>query len=193
METLQNLESTQSSHSRGEFAIGTSVIYPSHGRCIIRAIESRNIDGNSIQFYRLEIQRSIFSRSNKQDPSIWIPVSTAVARGLREPITREQAEALFEIFASREYFYLMDEPWQTLLPKMESAICKEGAVGLAKAHSFFHVLNRKAIHVPTPVARFDEMVHKFLYRELSDALEQPIKSLEEQLQKLMRKKLLPDS
>ncbi len=86
-----------------DFAVGATVIYGTHGKCIVKGIETREIDGSTVPFYKLEVQKPALSRSTKQEPSIWLPVSAASSRGLRAPMDQESARAVLEILASPEY------------------------------------------------------------------------------------------
>ncbi len=174
------------------FKIGDSVIYGMHGKCSLTGIETRTVSGESIVFYKLEVQKPALSRSTRQEPAIWVPVNAAQDRGLRTPITKDQAEEIFKLMASREYYFNASEAWQTVQPKLESIIRAEGAIGMTKALGYLHVLKRRQI-VPTPeVARMSENVNKLLMRELSEATGESIRALEEKASKLMRQKLLAD-
>src|SRR5579885_1522633 len=176
-----------------EFAPQSTVVYGLHGKCLITAIESRTIGSQTIKFYKLEVQKSALSRSQRQEPAIWVPVSSAREQGLRAPMTAEEAEAVLRTLASREYFFQINESWSSILPKLESTIRIEGGIGMAKVLSYLFVLKRKQV-VPTPeVARFYENVSRLLLRELSEILGKPIRALEDQIARGFRQKLLPDS
>lgn len=184
--------STSAAKAGKQFDPGTAVIYPMHGKCVVVGIENRQVGAETISFYKLEVQRSSFSRSTRQEPAIWVPVNSARERGLRLPIDAEQIQAINTIFASREYYFEAQLGWSAVLPKLEATIRSEGAIGLAKVASYLFVLKKKQI-VPTPeVARFSENVNKMLFRELSEATGEPIRALEEKANKLMRPKTLPD-
>jgi RNA polymerase-interacting CarD/CdnL/TRCF family regulator len=118
------------------FETGATVIYPMHGKCTIVATENRQIDGKAVPFYRIEIQKSSFSRSSRQEPTIWVPVASARERGLRLPLNAEQAQAVQQIFANREYYFDAHASWATVLPQLENAIRTEGGAGLAKVASY---------------------------------------------------------
>lgn len=176
-----------------DFAPGATVIYPMHGKCVLLSIENRQIDGEQVPFYKLEIQRSSFSRTTRQDPAIWVPVRAAKERGLRLPIDLQQAEAVMQILSSREYYFDINEPWTSVLPKLEQCLRTEGAIGLAKVFSYLFVLKKRQVVPSTEVNRTAETVNKLLFRELSEALNEPIRSLEEKINKRIRQKLTPDN
>lgn len=177
----------------GEFAVGATVIYPSHGKCSVTAIESRQLNGQTIRFYRLEVQKSPLSRSTRREPEIFLPVSTARDRGLRAPITSEEAQQVLAVLASREYYFSAQEPFAVAQPKLEACIRNEGAVGMAKVASYLHVMIKRVYVPASEMVRYQETIQKFLYRELSEALNEQVRSLEERVTKSMRQKLIPDT
>ena len=179
--------------SANEFAPGSSVIYAMYGKCFIQTIETRQINGETIRFYKLEIQKSALSRSTKQEPAIWLPVKSARDRGLRSPMNQSDAEAALAILSSREYYFPLNENWHSVFPKLENSIRTEGSIGLAKVASYLYVLKKKQIVSANETIKFDEHVRKLLMRELSDALGESSKILEEQINKGFRQKLIPDT
>ena len=107
-------------------------------------------------------------------------------------MSAQDAEAVLQVLSSREYFFQANEAWSSVLPKLESAIRTEGAIGMAKVISYLFVLKRKQV-VPAPeVSRLYENVNRLLLRELSEVLNKPARALEEQITKGFRQKLLPD-
>lgn len=187
-ETTSTLE-----RNSAEFAPGSIVMYPMHGRCLVQAVELRLIDGKPIHFYKLEVQRSTLSRSTRPEPAIWLPVQSARERGLRAPIGADNAVAVMAVLMSREYYFQINEPWSSVQPKLENIIRQEGAIGLAKAMSYTHVLIKKQIVPPSELIRFHENLSRLLFRELSEALNEQIKTLEEKVARGLRQKLLPDT
>lgn len=176
-----------------DFTPGTTVIYPMHGKCTLLSIENRQIAGENIPFYKLEIQRSSFSRSTRQEPAIWVPVHAARERGLRLPITPSDVETIMSILSNREYYFDPNESWTTVLPRLEACMRTEGASGLAKVHSYLFVLKRKQVVPTTEVTRTAENVTKLLLRELSEVTGETIRTLEERIAKKLRQKLIPDT
>jgi RNA polymerase-interacting CarD/CdnL/TRCF family regulator len=176
-----------------EFLPGSSVIYATLGRCHLAGTETRILDGQTIQFYKLEVRKSSSTRSSRNETAIWVPVAHAKARGLRLPMNLAEAGEAMKILASREYFFKTNEPWSALQSQLESTIRLEGGAGLAKVASFLYVLKKKQI-VPTPeVLKLQEMVHKLLFRELAETLNENIRTLEERVVRGFRTKLQPDT
>jgi RNA polymerase-interacting CarD/CdnL/TRCF family regulator len=175
------------------FTPGTPVIYAMYGKCQLMGIETRTINGESIPFYKLELVKSSLSRSTKKDPAIWIPVAVAKERGLRAPLKAEQAIAVFQVLSSREYYFDISQNWNEVQPKLETAIRREGALGLAKVASYLYVLKRKTHHISAEALKLQEVVNKLLLRELSDAIGEHSRSIEEKIVKQFKHKLSPDN
>lgn len=188
MDTQAQAEVTQN-----EFLPGSLVIYGMHGKCNVACTETRTMGGKQIRFYKLEIKKSAFSRSSRQDPAIWVPVTTAKDLGLRTPMNREEAEEAVRILSSREYYFKINDPWSTVQPQLEVLIRVEGGIGLAKAASYLYVLKRRQVVPTTEVTKFQEAVQKLLFRELSEALGEHIRDLEVKITKAFRAKLIPDN
>lgn len=191
-QSLHKMQTDSTPEFSPEFSKGTAVVYGMHGKCCITGIETRLIQGTNVPFYKLELHKSTLSRSKKKEPEIWVPVGAARERGLRLPISQEEAKAVLEILGNREYYFPITDSWSTVQHKLEVCIRAEGAVGFAKVISYLYVLKRKQI-VPTPeVTRMFESISKPMLRELSEALSETLKTLEERIHKLLRVKLTHD-
>ncbi len=171
------------------FEPGSSVVYALHGKCTVVSVESRTIGSQELPFYKLEVQKSALSRSTRQEPAIWIPVASAVERGVRAPLTKEDAENVLSILMSREYYFPLNETWNVVQPKLEAAIRLEGGAGLAKVYSYLAVLKKRHVVPPSEITRFSETVSKLMMRELTETLHRTPRSLDEQIQKGIRLKL----
>jgi RNA polymerase-interacting CarD/CdnL/TRCF family regulator len=176
--------------TRPNFEPGTSVIYGIHGKCSVLSVEQRVTNGSTVHYYKLEPVKSSFSRSQRQEPSIWVPVLNAQERGLRAPMTQADAEACLELFKNREYFFPIDQHWTALQPQLENTIRSEGAIGLAKALSFLYVLRKKQVAPHSDANRMFETVSKLLVREMAEAMNQQPRAIEDQIAKAIRTKLI---
>lgn len=176
----------------GHHTEGDLVVYGMHGKCKVVAIESRTVGSETLTFYKLEPVKNWIAKPARKEPAIWVPVKSAVAQGLRNPLQTDQLEEIHSILSSREYFFTGTDPWHTTQSKLESTIRSEGAVGLAKAVSFLFVL-RKRVAVPSSdMNKFWELCLRLLLREICDITQETSKVAEERITKLMRSKLLPD-
>lgn len=175
-----------------QFSPGMDVVYGLHGRCSVTAIETREIGGNTQQFYRLEFPKNSFTRAKKSDASIMLPIEAAQSKGLRSPMNKEQADAALAILSNKEYYFSLDLHWKDIQPKLEKSIYAEGTIGLAKVVSYLFVLKNRDVVPPSQVTKFWDMVSKLLARELSDAQGLVMRDVEEDMLKRMKSKLQPD-
>ena len=175
-----------------EFHLGSSVVYAMHGQCNILGIESRSLNGETHLYYKLQVKKTTVSRTPRNEPAIWVPVVSARERGLRLTMDRTIAEEAVKLLQGREYFFPLNEPWLVTQSKLETAIRLEGGMGLAKVASFLFVLKRRQVVATPEVNKLQETVHRQLFRELSAALEEPSRLLEERIVKGLKVKLTPD-
>ena len=176
-----------------EFSPGSSVVYAMHGKCNIISIEDRQVSGQSIRFYKLMVQKPTLSRTTRQDPAIWVPISSAREQGMRSIMTQAEVDGALKILSNREYYFSAAESFSAVQPKLEVTIRNEGGIGLAKTLSYLFVLKRKQI-VPSPeVNKMYESVLRLLLREISEILGETSKALEEKINKGLRHKLIPDA
>lgn len=192
METTVRHSSTLP-NSTASHSAGTSVIYGLHGKCGIEKIESREIQGSAQEFYKLVPQKSSFSRSTRQEPAIWIPVNSTLAKSLRPAMGPEQAKEAMTVLLSREYYFSLSEAWSSVQPKLEACIHTEGGIGLAMVASYLLTLKKKQVVASQEVSRMIEAVNRVLLREISEALGETIRAIEEKINKGIKQKLLPDA
>ena len=174
------------------FGIGTAVIYGLHGRCQITAIETRKVGSETQAFYKVEVQRSTLSRSKKPEPAIWVPVQTAMSRGLRAPMNGQTATEALAILQNREYYFSSQEPWSQVFPKIESMLRLEGGIGLAKVYSYLYVLKNRHLVPPSEIMKHFDATHRQLFKELSEALNETPREIELKIAKGLRSKLAAD-
>lgn len=176
-----------------QFQTGMSVIYGLHGKCSIKEIVTRQIDGQELSFYKLEVQRSPLARANiKQEPAIWVPVAQAEAKGLRLPVTATETDAIFALLSNREYYFPIKDSWVNLHPKFENSLRHEGLTGLAKVVSALFVMRRRQVVPNSEIVKFHDTTQRLLVKELAEALNELPRTIEERLEKIMRPKLLAD-
>jgi RNA polymerase-interacting CarD/CdnL/TRCF family regulator len=175
-----------------EIEIGTSVIYGLHGRCTVTGVETRSLGGDTQRFYKLEKQKSPLSRSTRQEPAIWLPVSSANSRGLRSPMNQTDVDTAFQIFSSREYYFSLKDQWNVAQEKIEAAIRTEGSTGMAKALSFLFVLKKRQVVASSEVTKLSEAIQKNFNREVTEITGETAKQIEDKMNKAMKSKLLAD-
>jgi RNA polymerase-interacting CarD/CdnL/TRCF family regulator len=179
-----------SSTSSQEFEIGQVVIYGVHGKCLIKTIESRSMNGQNVSFYKLEIAKQ--SAMKKQDSFIFVPVSSAKQRGLRIPANEDTSQKILHILSDPEYFFEMSRNWQQTFQKLKLAIETEGAIGLAKVINFLHAMKKKQSNLSADIIKFEAQVFKQLVRELAESLEEPSLKIEEKIESIFKTKQIQD-
>jgi len=88
--------------SESLFKVGDRAVYPAHGVAEVVAVESREIAGNRKDFYILKVVHS--------EMKLMIPVDGAERTGLREVISAEVAEQVFQILKAHE-IAVKPGPW----------------------------------------------------------------------------------
>ena len=173
--------------------VGSSVIYSKQGRCKVIGIETRTVGESSIQFYKLEVEKSPLSRSTRKDPAIWVPVQSAQEQGLRSPIGTSDVQTIMDVLNSREYYFDVRQGWAQLKIQLENSLRKEGAIGLAKVISCLHALKKREIVLSADASKLQENVMLLLVRELSEVTKETHSALEEKITRALRHKLMPDN
>jgi len=179
--------------SNSDIPVGSSVIYALHGRCTVTAIETRELAGSSQRFYKLEVQKSALSRSNRFEPAIWVPVSTAKSRGIRAPMTSTDVDKAFEVLASREYYLPLTDAWHVSQAKVEALVRNEGSIGIAKALGFLFALKKKQV-VPSPeVNRLNETLQRQFSKEVAELTAETLKAVDDRIARALKNKMSADS
>ena len=75
------------------FKVGDKAVYPAHGVGEIKSVESREISGNKQTFYVLQILDS--------GMKIMVPTTNVNSVGLREIISTEEVEDVYEVMRQR--------------------------------------------------------------------------------------------
>lgn len=83
------------------FSVGEKIVYPMHGAGVIDSIETKEVGGKSIDYYKVKIVSG--------NIMLMIPVNNTSGVQLRHVISKEQAENVLETFGSSED--LSDIPW----------------------------------------------------------------------------------
>jgi len=192
-QTSQTSQQTSSGLDwNSDIPVGTPVIYGLHGKCTVTGIETRALAGESQRFYKLERAKSPLSRSSREEPAIWLPVLSAKARGLRSPMTGADLVATQGIFSSREYYFSTKDSWSSVQAKIDETIRTEGSIGMAKALSFLFVFKRKQIVASSEANKLSESIQKVFFREIAEITGETVKQIEDNLNRLMKFKLLAD-
>ncbi|WP_045116072.1 CarD family transcriptional regulator [Plesiocystis pacifica] len=76
-----------------DFQVGDKAVYPGYGVAEITGIENREISGTTQRFYVLRVLG--------KDMTLMVPMSNADSVGLRNLITNEQVEEVYEVLRKR--------------------------------------------------------------------------------------------
>jgi len=74
------------------FKVGQKVVYPNHGIAVVEQIDTRQIEGQSNEFYLLRLHAS--------NSLVMVPLRNADEVGLRRPIPSRQCEALLQVLSA---------------------------------------------------------------------------------------------
>lgn len=86
-----------------EFKVGDKAVYPAHGVGEVLGIENKEIAGSRAQFYILKIMDS--------GMTIMVPTHNVRNVGLREVISRDEVDAVYEILKERGEYAITEQTW----------------------------------------------------------------------------------
>lgn len=92
--TKIKVKKVPSAFSTLPFQVGDVAVYPAHGVGEVKSIESREISGSTHTFYVLQILEN--------GMKIMVPTNNINAVGLREIISRDEVEAVYDILKERD-------------------------------------------------------------------------------------------
>src|SRR5579863_2278179 len=95
------------------YKVGDEVSYGLHGKCVITAIETKDLPTGPVSFYQIRsIKNPITAKSpNRKDPYILIPVETAQHKGLRKLMSKDEAETALKLLADPDYHFDLALNW----------------------------------------------------------------------------------
>jgi CarD family transcriptional regulator len=77
-----------------EFKVGDKAVYPAHGVGVIRAVETKELEGVKSTFYVLKILDN--------GMTIMVPVQNAGAIGMRQVISTSHVEKVYDVLKDRD-------------------------------------------------------------------------------------------
>jgi CarD family transcriptional regulator len=77
-----------------EFKVGDKAVYPAHGVGVIRAVETKELEGIKSTFYVLKILDN--------GMTIMVPVQNAGAIGMRQVISTSHVEKVYDVLKDRD-------------------------------------------------------------------------------------------
>lgn len=177
------------------YKVGDEVSYGLHGKCVITAIETKELPAGSVNFYQIKtIKNPITAKNpNRKDGNILVPVDSARSKGLRSLMTKFEAETTLKLLSEPDYHFEMSESWVSKQKTLEEAIRREGPIGFAKVVGHLYVMIKRDAVPPSDVLRFYENVYRIFARELSESLGLTSKEIEPILAKALKTKLSYDN
>ena len=177
------------------YKVGDEVSYGLHGKCVITAIETKDLPSGPVNFYQIRsIKNPITAKNpNRKDGSILVPVDSALRKGLRPLMSKTDAEAALKCLSDPDYHFEMSETWVSKQKTLEEVLRTEGSVGLAKVVGHLYVMIRRDAVPPGEVVRFYESVYRIFAREISESLGISLKEAEPLLARALKNKLSPES
>jgi CarD family transcriptional regulator len=76
------------------FKVGDRVVYPHHGAAVIKKKESRQVEGEKVDYFVLHMAHG--------DLTLSVPVDKAEEVGMRPPISEEDVEDVLRLLAKRD-------------------------------------------------------------------------------------------
>jgi len=76
------------------FKVGDRVVYPHHGAAVIKKKESRQVEGEKVDYFVLHMAHG--------DLTLSVPVDKAEDVGMRPPISEEDVEDVLRLLAKRD-------------------------------------------------------------------------------------------
>lgn len=187
------METLQQDTSSALFAPGSHVVYGLIGKCLVEKIETRTLSGKPESFYKLQPVKYGIIKSKKVEPSILVPITTAVSRGLRAPLTAAELPKIYSILESREFYLPVGINWRDASVKIEKLVMLEGAQGLAKAMSYLYVVKNRQVVPPNEVQKLFESIQRLLVREICELTVEPMSTTEVAIEKKLKNKLTLDN
>ena len=177
------------------YKIGEEVSYGLHGKCVITGIETKELSNGTFSFYQIRsIKNPITAKNpNRKDPYILVPVETAATKGLRRPMTKQDAENVLKTLAEPDYHFEMSDTWVSKQKTLEEALRKDGAIGFAKVVGHLYVMIKRDAVPPSNVVKFYDSVYRIFIRELSESLSLTPKEIEPMVTRALRNKLAYDN
>lgn len=86
-----------------EFKVGDMAVYPAHGVGKVMGIEHKEIAGSKTQFYILKIVDS--------GMTIMVPTTNVRHVGLREVISSDEVDAVYEILKEQGEYTITEQTW----------------------------------------------------------------------------------
>ncbi len=157
--------------------VGTKVIYPSQGPCLIGSIVQKEIGGQHVSFYQLALL-------DESGGELFVPVEKAQASGLRQLLSEAELSQLFNRFkqpvgASKD--------WKQRASENSKRLASGSAFDLAEVvESLTELSNTKELSFRE--GQMLEKARKLLVSEIAEVIKQPKSAAEELINEALKKR-----
>ena len=142
--------------------VGSKVVYPSQGLCLIGSIVQKEIGGNAINFYQLALL-------DERGGELFVPVEKARAGGLRQLLSKAEVRRLLALFNQPANPV---KEWRQRASENAKRLASGSAFELAEiVKSLTELSARKELSFPE--SRLLDKARRLLISELAEVLKEP--------------------
>ena len=150
--------------------VGTKVIYPSQGPCLIGSIVQKEIGGNAVSFYQLALL-------DESGGELFVPVAKAQASGLRQLLSKAELPRLLALFQQPPGVI---KDWKQRASENAKRLASGSAFDLAEVVKSLTELSEKK-ELSFPESRVLDKARRLLISELAEVLKEPKSAAEARL------------
>jgi len=158
------------------FNIGDMAVYPAHGVGVIEAVENKVIGGEERTFYVMRILET--------NMTVLVPKDSADRVGLRQVISREEAQEVYRILSEKE-ISINHQTWNRRYREYMEKIKSGSIFEVARVYRDLHLV-RKTKPLSYGERKLFDTARILLVRELSLAEGLKEEEVEEKIRKALR-------
>jgi len=155
--------------------VGSKMVYPSQGPCLISSIVQKEIGGQAISFYQLALL-------DERGGELFVPVEKAQAGGLRQLLSKSEVPRLLELF-NRPADTTRD--WKKRASENAKLLASGSAFDLAMVVKSLTELSSKK-ELSFPEGRALEKARRLLICELAEIFRVPKSAAEDRLNQALK-------
>ena len=157
--------------------VGTKVIYPSQGPCLIGSIVQKEIGGNAVSFYQLALL-------DESGGELFVPVEKAQASGLRQLLSEAELSQLLSRFKQPVG---SSKDWKQRANENSKRLASGSAFDLAEVvESLTELSNTKELSFRE--GQMLEKARKLLVSEIAEVISKPKSAAEELINEALKKR-----
>lgn len=155
------------------YNIGDNVFYPLHGAGTIKSIEERQILDQNEKYYIISMPGEV---------TIMVPVSNADKLGLREVVSKDEANAILKDLTTETV--ISNEKWSERYQENKDKLKTGDIEEISDIYKKLSLRNRKK-NLSTSEKKMLLNAKQVLFSELSASLDTPYESLETEIETLI--------